>query len=141
MTPEALADLHARCFAMPRPWSAREFSDLLMCKGVFLKTRESGFVMGRAIADEVELLTLAVAPTDRRQGIGTELLSAFEDMARYLGASKAFLEVVEDNAAARAFYANSGFHQTGRRPGYYVSAGGRGADALLLGKSLISATV
>ncbi|MEM9524378.1 MAG: GNAT family N-acetyltransferase [Pseudomonadota bacterium] len=139
MTPEALAKLHARCFSMPRPWRAKEFSDLLTCKGVFLKTCESGFVLGRAIADEVELLTLAVAPTARRQGIGTGLLDAFESTARCLGASEAFLEVAEDNAAARALYARCGFRQTGRRSGYYLSTEEECVDALLLGKSLIPA--
>jgi [ribosomal protein S18]-alanine N-acetyltransferase len=29
MTPAALADLHARAFTVPRPWTAAEIADLL----------------------------------------------------------------------------------------------------------------
>ena len=57
-----MAALHAACFAFPRPWSAAEFAALLADPLVFVQTLPGGFVMGRAVAGEAELLTVAVAP-------------------------------------------------------------------------------
>ena len=66
MTPEDLAALHARCFDSPRPWSADEIASLLAGRGTFLLEAPHGFLMGRAIAGEAELLTVAVDPQARR---------------------------------------------------------------------------
>lgn len=132
MTPEALAALHALCFTSPRPWSAREFADLLSAPGSFLATQPTGFVLGRAIADEAELLTIAVHPDHRGQGQGRALLRAFEQAARDRGARRAFLEVAADNRPARALYRRAGFAQAGQRPGYYRKPDGVAVDALIL---------
>ncbi|WP_068116763.1 ribosomal protein S18-alanine N-acetyltransferase [Tropicimonas marinistellae] len=138
MTPEALAALHHRCFETPRPWSAAEFSGLLEGSGVFLTADEDnrGFALGRVIIDEVELLTLAVAPTARRQGIGRRLLAAFERDAASRGARLAILEVSAANAPAIALYGATGYRQTGRRPGYYRAQNGSCEDALIYCKAL-----
>lgn len=118
--PARLAALHAQCFTHPRPWSGAEFSDLLATRGVFVLDRpDQGFLLGRVILDEAELLTLAVAPDARRQGFGAALTQEFADRARSLGAVTAFLEVASDNVAAQALYARKGWVQAGRRRGYY----------------------
>lgn len=135
MTPTQLADLHALCFTVPRPWSAEEFTDLLGSKGVFVIGDGHGFVMGRVIADEVELLTLAVHPKARRAGIGARLLAAFEDRAQTHGAQDAFLEVAADNTPARALYENADYTSAGLRKSYYQSPRGAHVDALVLRKS------
>ncbi|WP_095589529.1 GNAT family N-acetyltransferase [Actibacterium ureilyticum] len=136
MTPEALADLHVLCFTSPRPWTATEFRDLLRAPGTFLATVADGFVLGRVIADEAELLTIAVHPDARRAGHGARLLRAFIDGARARGATRAFLEVAADNAAARGLYAAQGFTECGQRPGYYRGPDGRATDALVLERAL-----
>ncbi|MGX0901483.1 ribosomal-protein-alanine N-acetyltransferase [Roseovarius sp. MBR-79] len=126
MTPEALADTHARAFAgQGRAWSAAEFAALLASPHVFVSGDARGFALGRVIADEAELLTLATDPGHRRQGHARACLCAFAAEARARGAETAFLEVAEDNAAALALYAGAGFAQTARREGYYP--GGRTA--------------
>lgn len=140
MTPEALAALHARCFTTPRPWSAREFAQLLDSPRCFLLTRprdgsadsRAGFLLGRVIADEAELLTLAVAPQARRAGLGRDLTREFAATSRARGATGAFLEVAADNQAAQALYAGLGWREAGRRRGYY----GPGLDALVLSLGL-----
>jgi len=136
MDATALARLHAACFTTPRPWSAAEFEDLLAVRGSFLDVLPGGFVLGRVIADEAELLTIAVAPDARRQGSGAALLAAFHDHAAELGAVTAFLEVAEDNAAARALYAQGGWTESGRRRGYYHPPQGAAVDALVLTRAL-----
>lgn len=129
MTPQALATLHARCFdAAPRPWSADEFADLLESFGAFLLTQPGGFLLGRVIADEAELLTLAVAPDHRRAGLGRTLTTAFAATSSERGARTAFLEVAAANDPARALYSRLGWHEAGRRRNYY----GAGIDAVVL---------
>jgi len=136
MTPEALAALHGACFATPRPWSAAEFAALLTAPGVFLHGDSRGFVLGRAVAGEAELLTLAVAPEARRQGLGRALLVAFEAEARQARAETAFLEVAAANVAARALYAGAGWAEAGRRRGYYRLPGGGADDAVVMTRAL-----
>lgn len=137
MTPDVLATLHARCFETPRPWSAAEFASLLGSKGVFLQTNNAGFAMGREIAGEVELLTLAVDPALQRQGHGRRLLIMFEAEARNRGAQDAFLEVARNNTAGQALYLAAGYTESGRRPAYYTPPSGPKIDAILLRKPLI----
>ena len=118
--PEALAALHARCFTgRPRPWSAAEFAELLHTRGAFLLEEPAGFLLGRALAGEAELLTLAVAPEARRTGLGRALTQAFAARASALHAEAAFLEVAADNVAARTLYRSCGWLEAGLRRRYY----------------------
>lgn len=128
MTPDQLAALHARCFTVPRPWGADEFAELLPSSHCFLLTRGEGFLLGRVIAGEAELLTLAVAPEQRRAGLGRALTADFAATSRRMQASEAFLEVAADNDAAKALYLTQGWHIAGRRARYY----GPRTDALIL---------
>jgi len=137
MTPDELAALHAKCFEMPRPWKAAEFSALLELKGVFLKHNNGGFILGREISGESELLTLAVDPDKQRQGWGRRLLADFEAESKIRGATQAFLEVAENNLAARPLYEAAGYSESGRRPAYYNSPDGTKYAAILLRKPLI----
>ncbi len=134
MTPEDLGRLHARCFTTPRPWSAEEFADLIASDFCDLVTEEHGFALIRTIAGESELLTIAVAPEVRRQGLGRGLLEAALSAARDKSAEEMFLEVAADNAAAIALYARAGFTETGRRAAYYRQPDGSRVDAVLMAR-------
>ena len=129
-----LAAIHAEAFDRPgeTSWSAAAFADLLGQPGVFAIDSADGFILMRAVADEAEILTLAVRPAARRQGEGGRLVGEGVLAAAVGGAARVFLEVAEDNAAARALYAGAGFAEAGRRPGYYAGADGGRRDALLL---------
>ena len=95
-----------------------------------------GVLLGRAVAGEAELLTLAVAPDRQRSGIGGRLVAAFLAEARARGAVQAFLEVAADNAAAIGLYRRAGFAEVGRRRGYYAGANGARIDALVFAQGL-----
>ena len=136
MTPDALSALHHSAFTTPRPWSAAEIVALLSGTGVFWHGDANGFVMGRSIAGEAEVLTLAVAPDQRRKGIARTLMQRFDNHARATGAETAFLEVAEDNIAATALYLSLGYTQVGRRRGYFATPQGQHIDALVMTKSL-----
>lgn len=134
--PARLAAIHTASFTNPRPWSAAEIAALLAAPGSFLIDRPEGFVMGRVTLDEVELLTLAVAPEARRRGIGAMLLAAFEAEAGARGATRAYLEVAADNDAAQALYLAAGWRDCGRRKGYFRDGPGPAVDARVMERVL-----
>ncbi len=85
-------------------------------------------MLARALADEAEILTLAVVPTLRRHGIGRDLVRRALVHAASLGLGACLLEVAASNSPARALYAAQGFAEVGRRNRYYPDGG----DALVL---------
>jgi ribosomal-protein-alanine N-acetyltransferase len=129
-----LAALHAESIAPP--WSTETFATLLGQPGVagWIATENEepvGLLLARAAADEAEILTLAVLPHRRRHGVAGRLMAQLVAWAATVNAVRLFLEVADDNVAARALYERSGFTVAGRRNDYYAP----GRDALLLTKS------
>jgi|AACY02.2.fsa_nt_gi Acetyltransferases len=137
MTPEAMAALHAACFP-DRPWSTSEIAALLDRPGTCCVIDPEGYAMALAqvILDEAEILTIAVAPKERRGGRGARLLARLQAEAAAAGATRLFLEVAADNTPARALYARAGYAETGRRAEYYRRADGTRIDALILSRPL-----
>ncbi len=133
---EWMADLHAECFTVPRPWNADEFAGLLDDPHTICIPAADGFLLARAVGDEAELLTICVRTAARRHGIGHALLGEFIAAAAAAGVDHCVLEVGADNTAAMALYRSFGFVESGRRPGYYSSPGGTRSDALILSRSL-----
>jgi ribosomal-protein-alanine N-acetyltransferase len=132
------ARLHRDAFAPmgERPWTRQDMADLLATPaggGLILQAddEDAGVVLWRTIADEAELLTLAVSARHRRQGVGTVLVSQVIERSRRQGARQLFLEVGVDNPGARLLYAQAGFIEVGRRKDYYQRPTGF-ADALVL---------
>jgi ribosomal-protein-alanine N-acetyltransferase len=124
-----LAALHAASFAPS--WDAAAIAILLANPGAFAFHNAFGFVLARVAGEEAEILTLAVTPEKRGQGLGRALLEAAIARAQERGAQSVFLEVGADNPSALALYAGLGFAKVGTRKGYYASASG-GSDALVL---------
>jgi [ribosomal protein S18]-alanine N-acetyltransferase len=105
-------------------WTEWGFKELLGWRGVLALVSEddrtvTGFLIGREVAGEAEILNLAVLAAKRRRGEGAALLKvAMEELgARHV--SRVFLEVRESNEAGTAFYEKHGFSKSGRRAGYY----------------------
>lgn len=94
-----------------------------------------GFVIAQLAADEAEILSIGVAPDWQHAGLGRMLVEGLARACKRGEAHKIFLEVAEDNVAARALYASLGFKETGRRKGYYKRADGA-MDALMLALQL-----
>jgi ribosomal-protein-alanine N-acetyltransferase len=138
-----LAHLHIQDFA--RPWSSEEFSALIEQNAVFgfkaveignSKAAPAGFVLARQAAGEAEILTIAVARTLRRRGLGRQLMDAVLRRLHAERTESLFLEVDETNAPAIALYRRLGFHEVGRRSAYYRSAEGIKTDALVMRRDL-----
>lgn len=136
---EHLATIHREDFV--RPWSAEEFDSLLEDRHVFgFAVREVGgrtgpplgFVLARLAVGEAEILTIAVARASRRYGLGWKLMDA---VLRQLHADRAealFLEVDENNLPALALYRRFGFHEVGKRAGYYPGHAGQSRSSALV---------
>ena len=132
-----MAEIHAESFAANQAWGVSAITLMLGLPGHFglLAARQDqplGFALGRVQADQAEILTIAVRPGARGQGVGGVLLQALLSEALRRGAAELFLEVAEHNAAARALYDRVGAQLVGRRPRYYAD----GAAALVLRKAL-----
>ncbi len=84
-----------------------------------LHGRVAGTLMGRAAADEFEILNLAVGKAFRRRGVATKLVSIAFQEAQSAGATKVFLEVRASNQGGIALYTRLGFRLLGRRHNYY----------------------
>ncbi len=80
-----------------------------------------GFLVARRMADEMEILNLAIEPALRRRGVGRRLLEAALELGRARSAKRVFLEVRASNAAAIGFYERHGFARIARRPRYYTA--------------------
>ncbi len=96
----------------------------------------TGFILARAMARESEILTLAVAPWARRQGVACALVDAVAVEAAARDAESIFLEVAADNPAALALYERAGFVQVGQRRAYYMRLSSPSMDALVLRRAL-----
>jgi ribosomal-protein-alanine N-acetyltransferase len=114
-----------------------EFETFLAAPATVLASQPGGFALGQVMADEAELLTIAVAPADRRRGLGRLLLDAFLTDCTARGAEAVFLEVDAGNAAALALYHSAGFRMAGRRRAYYHAPDGTSTDALVLRRAAV----
>lgn len=127
-----LATIHASAF--PEVWGETAFADLLAQPGVFALATDAGFILCRAVADEAEIVTLAVSPAARRQGQARALIAAARELLGSLGVVSFFLEVARGNDAARALYDGLGFEAVGLRKAYYAD----GSDAVVMRLNLNS---
>jgi len=105
-------------------WSSRGLVEFMTLPGVMALISErngeaTGFVLGRMVGDETEILNLAVRAEFRRQGEGRALLRELLHRFAGAGVSRVFLEVRESNYGAMAFYEQEGFRRIGRREDYY----------------------
>jgi [ribosomal protein S18]-alanine N-acetyltransferase len=105
-------------------WTEWGFRELLGWRGVLALVTEHegklrGFIIARQVAEEAEILNLAIILEQRRKGEGGALLKAAIEEFQAGHVSRVFLEVRESNEAGTAFYEKHGFSKTGRRAGYY----------------------
>ena len=123
-------------------WTRSQCAGILPMTGVALhlardvKTDQViGFSLCRSVADESELLLLAVVPERHREGIGTQLLDHFMNQAGARGANRVHLEVRDGNPAIEMYKA-AGFATVGRRRNYYHAPDGRRFDALTFAREI-----
>jgi ribosomal-protein-alanine N-acetyltransferase len=119
------------------PWSAAQYESAARGDYEGWVAEHDGSVVGflfmRIVADESEILNLAVALQRRRFGIASQLIERALAGAEAARAARVYLEVRPSNSAATALYAKHGFAPAGRRTCYYSNPV---EDALVLSKTL-----
>jgi len=141
---DVLSEIHSAAFR--RGWSGAEFEAMLVQPGVhailaqyrstFGWRTPAGFILYRIVADEAEILSVAVIQECRRRGIARLLL---EEALRHLyreGARKIHLEVEDSNLAALGLYRGMEFSESGKRGGYYAQGRATAGGALVMLRQL-----
>jgi [ribosomal protein S18]-alanine N-acetyltransferase len=138
----AIAEIHASGF--DRPWGLIEFERLLAEENTLAHVAAQGardgeaeaFALSRVAADEAELLSIAVAPRRRGEGVAGRLLALHLQALALNRVRTLFLEVEHGNAPALALYRAQGFAEVARRDAYYRKADGTAATAIVMRRSL-----
>ncbi len=131
--------LEKACFSVP--WTADQLKAQLKDRQheFIAAVSEGGAVLGYIgmmhVLDEGYISNVAVAPENRRQGIGDALILALLKICAALGLSFVTLEVRAGNAPAIALYEKHGFERVGLRKNYYDHPR---EDALLMTKTFES---
>ncbi len=109
---------------LPEAWSEASFSSVaenpiahfFVCE---LDGKAVGFCGMYLVADEGQIMEVAVLPDYRRRGIAKALLCELLACGAVRGAQSFSLEVRAQNEAARQLYQAMGFYEVGVRKGYY----------------------
>ena len=87
--------------------------------GVRVDGQLAGYIAFSLIADEMEILNLAVHPDRRGDGIGAALLERAFDICIKKGIKTSFLDVKVSNEPAIGLYKKFGYVKIGVRKKYY----------------------
>ena len=108
------------------PWSVNSLRYEISNKDSILKVavrddKIIGYVCIRTLLDITHVMKISVLPEDRRNGIGSALLSESLKQLRLdkPDINSVTLEVRDSNSAANKLYNNFGFRTTGSRRNYY----------------------
>lgn len=108
------------------PWSEESMrSELSHQDGAVYYVVESdgsveGYVGAWMYSGEAHILTIAIAPARRGQGLGELLMLTILEHAYKAGCDSAVLEYRVSNKIAEALYLKLGFRPVAVRPGYYT---------------------
>ena len=120
---EAVAEIAKE--SLPEHWSLDGIKNVLRYdNNIYYVARDlSGKIVGFAgimlVADEAELLNIAVSESFRGRGIGQELLTKVLSKASQKGTQRMLLEVRKSNTSAINLYHKNGFVELGERKNYY----------------------
>ncbi len=92
----------------------------------------TGYLIGRTLSDEAEILQVGVKKEFQKQGHGFDLVQQFCTIAKNKKCHRVFLEVSMQNPSAIALYQRCDFQKQYIRKQYYHS----GDDALIMEKIL-----
>lgn len=85
------------------------------------RSEVAGYICFWVVFEELRLMSVAVASSWRRQGLGMALVQHALSVGLEKGAGRAVLEVRASNEAARCLYERLGFVRTAVRAKYYTN--------------------
>lgn len=129
---EAIAELEEKSFVMP--WKREDFwHEAKNELAEYVVGELDGKIVAYAGAwvafNQAEVMSVAVDPEWRGQGIGTLLFGELIKAVKARGATAITLEVRPSNTAAIKLYESFGLRSVGRRKGYYLD---NNEDALIM---------
>jgi ribosomal-protein-alanine N-acetyltransferase len=113
---EARAERDARANSL-REELVRSWSRIFVARGGLGAV--TGYLVFWHVADEAHVINVAVAPAERRRGVGRALVHALLAYAREHAIVKVLLEVRAGNTAAIGLYRSLGFTEFNVRSRYY----------------------
>jgi ribosomal-protein-alanine N-acetyltransferase len=136
---ETLYRIDQICFPKGISYGRFEMKVYLRARGSYCLLAETsgivaGFILAELAPDEGHIVTLDVLEDYRRQGIGSQLLSAAENEMVSRGGKRMVLETATTNSAAIALWEKHGYRELGIMNSYY----GSGLDAFRMGKELVA---
>ena len=131
-----MSELHLLSGSLTRPWSESEYKNLLATDTIRFFYVENGFLVGRLVGSDAEILNVIVHPNYRRLGKARYLIGKFEKEAKDAGSSRCFLEVAESNVQANKLYQSLSYSNVGQRKNYYKFVDGRKDNASILAKEI-----
>jgi ribosomal-protein-alanine N-acetyltransferase len=129
---DAVLEIDVAAFREPREVREKSLREELAraWARLFVARTDGGKIVGYLlywhVVDEGHVINVAVAPQERRHGIGRALVAHLLEHARANGIVKLLLEVRASNAAAIGLYESAGFKRFNVRERYY----GDGEDAV-----------
>ena len=133
---EQIIEIENQSFACP--WSINAFSAEMkkpvshlwaLIAGNTLR----GYICFWMFDSEIQVVNFAVHPMKRGRRLGQLLLTTMIESGISKGLKNVWLEVRPSNLAAKGLYAKLGFHEIGRRPGYYSETN---EDAIIMALEL-----
>lgn len=124
-TPELLAQIYEiECASFTDPWTAASLqSTAERADSIFYVALTEGVPCGfgclLTVANEGELVDIAVSPAYRKHGIGQRLITSLLSEAQNRHVEQVFLEVRQTNTPAQELYRKNGFVEIGIRKRYY----------------------
>ncbi|MGB5337630.1 MAG: ribosomal protein S18-alanine N-acetyltransferase [Gammaproteobacteria bacterium] len=121
---EGVLEVEAASFV--EPWSRSLFTkEIAQPSRRYIAATDAGSVCGYGgimlVGEDAHVVTLAVAPAYREQGVASRIMMELIDLAGAHGARHMTLEVRESNRAALELYRKFGFEPAGTRKGYYTT--------------------
>ena len=112
-------DAFGSTFEEASGWSAEDWSGQLRTLPTIVAVKEGAdAAMARYAPDRTDpktgwLISMWVASSARRTGVGSALVDAIIELARAAGVTRLLLDVADGNAAAIALYETKGFRRNG----------------------------
>jgi ribosomal-protein-alanine N-acetyltransferase len=131
---EAVSAIEVRSFQSSWPATAfeHELTENPTARYVVLEDASDGVVAFGGMwlqFDQAHIVTVAVLPERRRQGLASIVVQALLELAAEHAMADVTLEVRVSNEAARALYRRHGFFEVGDRRRYYAD---NGEDAVIM---------
>jgi ribosomal-protein-alanine N-acetyltransferase len=133
---KAIAAIHSASFH--KGWDAAYVAESLRVEGTLALVAEdyAGFALLRVANDQAHIVSFAVHPEARGQGIGKALLAALLAEAARRKAKTVVLRVNERNEAAVRLYERNGFSRVARHAAHYSNPDGVRSDAIEMRRDL-----